>query len=53
MGGQAARRLGIPNPEWRPFQLAFLLMNLKGIVEPVADDRKDDNNRVGGNKSDE
>ena len=39
MNAQAARRLGIPNPEWRPFQLAFLLMNLKGIVEPTDDDR--------------
>ncbi|MFC1758146.1 DISARM system helicase DrmA [Planctomycetota bacterium] len=39
MQAQAARRLGIPDPQWRPFQLAFLLMNLKGIVEPTDDDR--------------
>jgi Helicase conserved C-terminal domain len=26
-------------PAWRPFQLAFVLMNLKGIVEPTHDDR--------------
>lgn len=26
-------------PEWRPFQLAFLLMNLPGIAEPESDDR--------------
>jgi hypothetical protein len=27
-------------PEWRPFQLAFLLMNLPGIARPLAEDRK-------------
>ncbi|MFN9246357.1 MAG: helicase, partial [Planctomycetota bacterium] len=27
-------------PKWRPFQLAFLLMNLKGIAEPTSDDRE-------------
>src|SRR5262249_60596857 len=27
-------------PAWRPFQLAFLLMNLKGIVEPAHPDRE-------------
>jgi hypothetical protein len=27
-------------PAWRPFQLAFLLMNLKGIVEPGHPDRE-------------
>jgi hypothetical protein len=27
-------------PQWRPFQLAFLLMNLKGIAEPESDDRE-------------
>jgi hypothetical protein len=26
-------------PQWRPFQLAFLLMNLRGIVEPTHADR--------------
>jgi hypothetical protein len=26
-------------PAWHPFQLAFILMNLKGIVEPSHDDR--------------
>ncbi len=27
-------------PRWRPFQLAFLLLNLEGVVEPHSDDRK-------------
>ncbi len=27
-------------PSWRPFQLAFLLMNLRGIVEPTHNDRE-------------
>lgn len=27
-------------PAWRPFQLAFLLMNLKGIVDPTHADRE-------------
>jgi hypothetical protein len=30
MQAQAVRRLEIPDPEWRPFQLAFLLMKPKG-----------------------
>jgi hypothetical protein len=43
----AKRRLGTMqgkpqaevNPKWRPFQLAFLLMNLRSIAEPGCDDR--------------
>ena len=27
-------------PEWRPFQLAFLLMNLEGVVKPESHDRE-------------
>jgi hypothetical protein len=27
-------------PRWRPFQLAFLLMNLRGMVEPTHPDRE-------------
>src|SRR6266540_987246 len=30
----------VPPPAWRPFQLAFLLMNLKGIIDPHHDDRE-------------
>jgi hypothetical protein len=30
----------IDPPRWRPFQLAFLLMNLPGIVEPTHEDRE-------------
>ena len=28
------------HPEWRPFQLAFILMNLPGIADPVHGDRE-------------
>jgi hypothetical protein len=28
------KRLEIQEPRWRPFQLAFLLLNLKGMVQP-------------------
>ena len=49
MARAARRRFGTmrgndPNkidaPSWRPFQLAFLLMNLRGIANPAADDRE-------------
>jgi hypothetical protein len=48
MAAQGRRRLAILlkktpeeiTPAWRPFQLAFLLMNLKGIADPAADDRE-------------
>jgi hypothetical protein len=44
----ARRRLGVMQgkapesiePKWRPFQLAFLLMNLPGIAEPTNPDRE-------------
>jgi hypothetical protein len=42
MAVAARRRFGtaIDPPTWRPFQLAFLLMNLEGIVEPTHPDRE-------------
>jgi len=48
MAAAARRRLGVMQgkkpeeikPEWRPFQLAWILMNLRGIAEPTNDDRK-------------
>jgi hypothetical protein len=47
MAEAGRRRLGVMQgkppedvkPAWRPFQLAFLLMNLKAIAEPGSDDR--------------
>ncbi len=47
MADQGRRRLALqwnkkPEeivPEWRPFQLAFILMNLKGIADPTGHDR--------------
>ncbi|MFQ4137392.1 DISARM system helicase DrmA [Nodosilinea sp. PGN35] len=29
-----------PEPTWRPFQLAFILLNLVGLADPIHDDRK-------------
>ena len=49
MATAARRRFGpmqsrsidaVKAPAWRPFQLAFLLMNLPGIAEPESDDRQ-------------
>lgn len=48
MATAARRRLGVMQgkpesailPKWRPFQLAFLLMNLKGIADPADADRE-------------
>jgi hypothetical protein len=47
MAEAGRRRLGVMQgkppgdvkPAWRPFQLAFLLMNLRSIAEPGCDDR--------------
>ena len=38
MAGNAPADVGPPS--WRPFQLAFLLMNLPGIAEPESEDRE-------------
>ena len=49
MATAARRRFGpmqgktvesVKSPSWRPFQLAFLLMNLPGIAEPEGHDRE-------------
>lgn len=48
MAAQGRRRLAVSSkkspkeitPEWRQFQLAFLLMNLKGIADPADNDRE-------------
>lgn len=34
------RRIKVPDPEWRPFQLAFLLLNLASISDPASPDRE-------------
>ena len=35
-----ARRIDKQDPKWRPFQLAFLLLNLVGMVDPGSPDRR-------------
>lgn len=33
-------RINVQEPEWRPFQLAFLLLNLAGMSDPARPDRE-------------
>lgn len=48
MATQGRRRLAMQlkkkpeeiDPEWRPFQLAFILMNLSGLANPTSDERE-------------
>ena len=48
MAAQGRRRLALQwnkspeeiTPEWRAFQLAFILMNLRGIADPIGNDRE-------------
>jgi len=41
MEAAASKRLShIPTIEWRPFQLAFILLNLEGLIDNSADDRE-------------
>lgn len=37
---EAKRPADVASPRWRPFQLAFLLLNLRGISEPSHTDRE-------------
>lgn len=39
MADAARKRLKIAHPKWRPFQLAFILMNLEGLANPESQDR--------------
>jgi hypothetical protein len=36
----SARKRGLTDPKWHPFQLAFILMNLRGISEPTNGERE-------------
>lgn len=40
MARSAQKRLKIDKPEWRPFQLAFILLNLEGIVNQDSTERE-------------
>ena len=40
MARSATQRLGIETPAWRPFQLAFVLLNLPGLIDESSPDRE-------------
>src|ERR1017187_3902469 len=40
MADAARQRREVQQPEWFPFQIAFILMNLEGIVNPESADRQ-------------
>jgi hypothetical protein len=40
MARSASKRMGIPDPAWRPFQLAFVLLNLPGLIDDTSPDRE-------------
>lgn len=40
MGGKARRPADMSAPKWRPFQLAYILMTLRGIVDPMHQERE-------------
>ena len=41
MAEVAKRRIKVERPAWRLFQLAFLLLNIRGVADPCHDDRRD------------
>jgi hypothetical protein len=40
VGRALTKRLGEAEPKWRTFQLAFLLVNLSGVADPLDDERE-------------
>ena len=40
MGGKVNRPVDMSAPKWRPFQLAYILMTIRGIVEPKHQERE-------------
>jgi hypothetical protein len=40
VAGALKNRLQVANPQWRPFQLAFILLNLPGIADPTERNRQ-------------